>query len=67
MERYRKKHKVIALWNSYNSLSGSDYTNDEDIQKAMDYCLCAISNLGYNINKLPMEMNDLKNYLEADK
>ena len=54
------------MWNSYNSLEGSDYSlNDKDIKKAMEYCLNEIERLGVDVNKLPAQMDDLKTYLRS--
>ena len=64
MKRYRKKYKVIALWNSYHSLDGSDFTLDFNVLKAMEYCLNEIEKLGFDLDKLPTDMNELIKYLD---
>ena len=65
--KHSKVHKVIALWNSYNSLEGSDFTEDKDIQKAMQYCKDEIVRLGYDVNQIPCDMEKMKVYLKAHR
>ena len=67
MKRYSKVYKVIALWNSYNSLEGSDCTYNKEVIKAMDYCLDEITRLGYNVNRLPSQIDELIDYLFENK
>jgi hypothetical protein len=62
--RFRKSCKVIALWNSYYSLMGSNYSMNTDIQNVMNYCLHEITRLGYDIDELPVQMDDLIEYLK---
>jgi hypothetical protein len=65
MSRYRKISKVIALWNSYCSLEGSDCGDNPEVQKAMDYCLNEIERLGFDNGKLPSEMDKLIEHLTS--
>lgn len=67
MIKYRKISKVIALWNSYQSLQGSDYTDNPDVRSTMDYCLNEIIKLGYNPDDLPVRMENLILYLKKVK
>jgi hypothetical protein len=65
ISRYKKISKVIALWNSYNSLEGSDFGDNPEVQKAIGYCLDEITRLGIDIDKLPSEMDKLIEYLKT--
>jgi hypothetical protein len=65
MNKYHKISKVIALWNSYCSLEGSDLGDNIEVQKAMDYCLEEIERLGFDNGKLPSEMDKLIKYLKT--
>lgn len=64
MKHYRKIYKVIALWNSYLSLEGSDWSDNPEVSKSMDFCLDEIIRLGVDPNKLPSHIEELIKYLK---
>lgn len=68
MQRYRKIYKIIALWNSFNSLEQSDYSaGSKEVDGAMQYCIDEICRLGVDPNKLPGTMPELIEYLKQVK
>ena len=67
MKRYSKIHKVIALWNSYNSLINSDFIENPTVQGSIAFCLNEIERLGYEPYSLPVDMDGLILYLKNNK
>ena len=57
MKRFSKKYKVIALMNSYHELSNSD-SDEQTIKNTIEYCEVEIARLGFNMEDLPVVLDD---------